>query len=154
MQGVPAFFVDQTTISIGNSVAWNWTLDGGQPQSGDINRYIISDLGYHTVCLEVYSDTGCPDTLCKDFEVVTPSLDAPNVFTPNGDGTNANLVFDQLQFYPSSHLYVYNRWGNLVYEQENYQNNWDGDDLPEGVYYYVLDVEFYGSIASYLHILR
>jgi gliding motility-associated-like protein len=154
MQGVPAFFIDQTTISVGNSLAWNWTLDGGQPQSGDINSYIIPDLGYHTVCLEVYSDAGCPDTLCKDFEVVTPSLDAPNVFTPNGDGTNATLVFDQLQFYPSSHLYVYNRWGNLVYEQENYQNNWDGDDLPEGVYYYVLDVEFYGSIASYLHILR
>jgi gliding motility-associated-like protein len=154
MQGIPAFFVDQTTLSVGTVAAWNWTLDGGQTQSGDINSYIIPDLGYHTVCLEVFSDAGCPDTLCKEFEVVTPSLDAPNVFTPNGDGTNATLVFDQLQFYPSSHLYVYNRWGNLVYEQENYQNNWNGDDLPEGVYYYVLDVEFYGSIASYLHILR
>lgn len=154
MQGVPTFFVDQSTVSSGSVVEWNWTLDGEQQQSGDINSYIISDLGFHTVCLEVLSDAGCPDTLCKEFEVVTPTLDAPNVFTPNGDGTNPVLVFDQLQYYPSSYLYVYNRWGNLVYEKENYQNNWDGGDLPEGVYYYVLNIEFYGSIASYLHILR
>ncbi|MFN5295712.1 MAG: gliding motility-associated C-terminal domain-containing protein [Flavobacteriales bacterium] len=154
MQGVPTFFVDQSTVSSGSVVSWNWTLDGEQQQSGDINSYIISDLGFHTVCLEVLSDAGCPDTLCKEFEVVTPTLDAPNVFTPNGDGTNPVLVFDQLQYYPSSYLYVYNRWGNLVYEKENYQNNWDGGDLPEGVYYYVLNIEFYGSIASYLHILR
>jgi gliding motility-associated-like protein len=154
MQGVPTFFVDQSTVSSGSVVSWNWTLDGEQQQSGDINSYIISDLGFHTVCLVVLSDAGCPDTLCKEFEVVTPTLDAPNVFTPNGDGTNPVLVFDQLQYYPSSYLYVYNRWGNLVYEKENYQNNWDGGDLPEGVYYYVLNIEFYGSIASYLHILR
>jgi gliding motility-associated-like protein len=154
MQGIPTFFVDQSTVSAGNITEWNWTLNGGQPQSGDINSYIIPDLGYHTVCLQVLTDAGCPDTLCKEFEVVTPSLDAPNIFTPNGDATNAVLVFDQLQFYPSSHLYVYNRWGTLVYEQENYQNNWDGGDLPEGVYYYVLNVEFYGSIASYVHIVR
>jgi gliding motility-associated-like protein len=64
------------------------------------------------------------------------------------------LVFDQLQYYPSNHLYVYNRWGNLVGEWENYQNNWDGGDLPEGVYYYVLHIEYYGTIASYLHIIR
>ncbi len=154
MQGVPTFFIDQSTVSTGNITDWSWTLNGGQPQYGDINSYIIPDLGYHTVCLEVLSDAGCPDSICKEFEVVTPSLDAPNIFTPNGDGTNPVLVFDQLQYYPTSHLYVYNRWGNLVYEQENYQNNWDGGDLPEGVYYYVLNVEFYGSIASYLHILR
>jgi len=154
MQGVPTFFVDESTVSSGSVVSWNWTLDGVQQQSGDINSYIISDLGFHTVCLEVLSDAECPDTLCKEFEVVTPTLDAPNVFTPNGDGTNPVLVFDQLQYYPSSYLYVYNRWGNLVYEKENYQNNWDGGDLPEGVYYYVLNIEFYGSIASYLHILR
>lgn len=154
MQGIPTFFIDQSTVSLGDITQTNWTLNGDQPQSADINSYVIQDLGYHTVCLEVLSDVGCPDTLCKEFEVVTPSLDAPNIFTPNGDAANSTLVFNQLQFYPSNHLYVYNRWGTLVYEKENYRNNWDGDDLSDGVYYYVLNVEFYGSIASYVHILR
>jgi len=153
-QLVPTFFVDQSTISIGSVEDWIWTLDGNAVQYGDITSYPIQELGMHTICLEVISDAGCPDTLCRDFEITTASLDAPNVFTPNGDGLNPVLVFDQLQYYPSSTLYVYNRWGNLVYEKENYQNNWDGGDLSEGVYYYVLSVEYYGTIASYLHIIR
>lgn len=153
-QNVPTFFVDESTITVGSLTEWVWTLDGNSIQYGDITSYPIQDLGLHTICLEVISNAGCPDTLCRDFEITTAALDAPNVFTPNGDATNPVLVFDQLQYYPASHLYVYNRWGNLVYEQENYQNNWDGGDLPEGVYYYVLNVEYYGTIASYLQILR
>jgi gliding motility-associated-like protein len=154
MQNIPAFFINESTLPIGTINSWWWTLDGEQPQYGDITDYAIPDLGYHTVCLEVTSETGCPDTICKNFEVVTPHLTATNVFTPNGDDDNATLVFDQLEFFPSNTLHVWNRWGVLVYEQENYQNNWDGDDLPEGTYYYVLDVDFYGKLASYFEILR
>lgn len=154
MQGIPAFFVDQSTTPFGQIDAWWWTLDGEQQQYGDITEYTIADLGYHTVCLQVSTDGGCPDTLCKDFEVVTPRLTVPNIFTPNGDDKNPQLVFEQLEFYPSSKLSVWNRWGVLVYEQENYQNNWDGGDLPDGTYYYLLDVAFYGKIASYFQISR
>ena len=153
-QNVPTFFVDQSSVSVGNLQEWIWILDDNITQYGDITSYPIQDLGFHSICLQVISDAGCPDTLCRDFEITTTSLSAPNVFTPNGDGTNPVLVFDQLQYYPSNHLYVYNRWGNLVDEWENYQNNWDGGDLPEGVYYYVLSIEYYGTIASYLHIIR
>lgn len=154
MQNIPAFFIDQSTVPTGSISSWWWTLDGEQPQYGDVTDYAISDLGFHTVCLEATSDAGCPDTICKSFEVVTPHLKAPNVFTPNGDDDNATLVFDQLGFFPTNTLSVWNRWGILVYEQENYQNNWDGDDLPDGTYYYVLKVEYYGKIASYFQILR
>ncbi|MFN5621348.1 MAG: gliding motility-associated C-terminal domain-containing protein [Flavobacteriales bacterium] len=154
MQGIPAFFIDQSTTPFGQINGWWWTLDGELQQYGDITDFTIADLGFHTMCLHVSTDGGCPDTLCKDFEVVTPRLTAPNVFTPNGDDANAQLVFDQLEFYPSSKLSVWNRWGVLVYEQENYQNNWDGGDLPDGTYYYILDVEFYGQLASYFQIMR
>ena len=154
MQNIPAFFIDQSTVPVGNISSWWWTLDGAQPQYGDVTDYAIADLGYHTVCLEVISDAGCPDSICKEFEVVTPRLKAPNVFTPNGDNDNATLVFDQLEFFPTNTLSVWNRWGILVYEQKNYQNNWDGDDLPEGTYYYILEVGYYGKLASYFQILR
>ena len=42
---------------------------------------------------------------------------------------------------------IYNRWGQLVYENENYQNDWDGthymsrDELNEGLYYYFINPE-------------
>ncbi|MCB0634860.1 MAG: gliding motility-associated C-terminal domain-containing protein, partial [Lewinella sp.] len=46
--------------------------------------------------------------------------------------------------YPDNHLEVYNRWGQLVFEADNYDNTWegttqDGQALPEGPYYYILE---------------
>lgn len=63
-----------------------------------------------------------------------------NVFTPNGDGINDFLSFDLVEVYPGSKLQVYNRWGRLVYEDPDYFNDWDGDNLAAGTYFYVLDL--------------
>jgi len=62
----------------------------------------------------------------------------PNAFTPDGDGTNDFFeIFGPLQ--PFS-LIVTDRWGKIVYQTDNYQNNWDGTSrgmaLPAGVYSY------------------
>jgi gliding motility-associated-like protein len=61
----------------------------------------------------------------------------PNVFTPNGDQLNENFSIDERMI--GGALMVFDRWGAKVYENSNYQNEWDGDDLPSGVYYYVLN---------------
>lgn len=61
-----------------------------------------------------------------------------NVVTPNGDGINDYLVFPNLEMFPNSKLLVYNRWGNLVYESNNYANDWSPIGLSEGTYYYIL----------------
>lgn len=61
-----------------------------------------------------------------------------NVVTPNGDGKNDYLVFPNLEMYPNSKLYVYNRWGAIVYESSSYTNDWTPSELSEGTYYYIL----------------
>jgi len=66
----------------------------------------------------------------------TGSLFIPNVITPNQDGLNEFFVVDEKLESPS--LVVYNRWGKLVYSSSTYSNQWSGDDLPTGVYYYKL----------------
>lgn len=63
----------------------------------------------------------------------------PNVFSPNQDGKNDLFIIDGLQGFPGSDLFVYNRWGGLVYEGLNYQNNWDGGEVADGTYYWVLN---------------
>ena len=55
---------------------------------------------------------------------------------------------------------VYNRWGNLVFQQRGYQNNWRGDHngtpLPVGTYYYVIDLAAYEreAVTGSLTIMR
>ena len=61
----------------------------------------------------------------------------PNIITPNGDGLNDTFVLDE--HLRGSPLHVYNRWRKLVYAHPTYQNAWDGDGLPGGVYFYTID---------------
>lgn len=84
-----------------------------------------------------------------------------NIFTPNGDGFNDFLTINGItnSEFSDSKLQVYNRWGNLVYEQTAYQNDWDGTatnglvingskKLPAGTYFYTLDLNFDGKKFS------
>jgi len=61
-----------------------------------------------------------------------------NVFTPNGDGLNDYFWIDNIEDYINPTLKVYNRWGKLVYESKSYKNDWDGGNLDEGTYFYII----------------
>ncbi len=77
--------------------------------------------------------------------VETEGLEIPTLFTPNGDGKNDVFEIRGLHKYAENELVMVNRWGNEVYRQKNYQNNWRGDGLNEGTYYYLLRVKKTGS---------
>ncbi|MBK8805804.1 MAG: tandem-95 repeat protein [Bacteroidales bacterium] len=84
----------------------------------------------------------------------------PDMFTPNGDGYNDYFRIDGLEDFPENYLIIYNRWEHIVYEKENYENDWngfatsaliDGSKLPEGTYFYILELKsiekvFKGSV--------
>jgi gliding motility-associated-like protein len=68
---------------------------------------------------------------------------APNVLTLNSDETNEYFIIQHLADYNSVQLRVFNRWGNLVYQNDTYQNDWsgttmDGKLLTDGVYFYTI----------------
>ncbi|GEM_PF-1417012 len=90
--------------------------------------------------IEVPEDANCrfgPREIAEACDAVVRPI---NVFTPNGDGINDFLAFTLLELYPGSMLQVFNRWGEMVYEDDNYYNDWDGEDLKEGTYFYILKV--------------
>ena len=72
----------------------------------------------------------------KDISGIT----IPNVFTPNGDGKNDTFAIPDLSQYKENELIIVNRWGGEVYQSKNYKNNWTGDNLEEGTYFYSLKV--------------
>ena len=96
-----------------------------------------------TVWLYVTSDYGCRDSIWKIVTVVDDDLVFPNIITPNGDSKNDNFEVTGLDkgAYPNNKLLIFNRWGKMVYEKENYQldtERFDGKGLAEGTYFYIL----------------
>lgn len=152
--GAGAEFDSQSSSTVGDIEAWNWTINGGSNQSGSTVEYTFETLDPRTACLEVVTEYGCRDTLCKDFLVITADVLAPNIFTPNSDGKNDVLEFKYLEFFPENELKIWNRWGTLVYEQKNYRNDWTGEGFAEAAYYYILHVKGANTVDGYFHLVR
>ncbi len=99
----------------------------------------------------------CPSA--KDsMHITVETLFYPTGFSPNADGVNDLLVFKGLEYAPDNRLQVFNRWGNLVFSQEAYDNTWDGNHqgqaLVDDTYYYILEIEGNAAVNSFLVLKR
>lgn len=65
------------------------------------------------------------------------SLVIYNLVTANNDGKNDFFLIEGLQRLKSHNLMIYNRLGNIVFHTNDYKNNWNGDQLETGTYFYV-----------------
>ncbi len=67
-----------------------------------------------------------------------------NTITPNGDGKNDTWYIEGIEAYPKCNVKVFNQWGNMVYDNDGYYEQWDGTNngkvLPAATYYYILDL--------------
>lgn len=77
-----------------------------------------------------------------------------NIFTPNGDTQNDYFVIENIHLYPGNELSVYNRWGNEVFKKKNYDNKWNGNNLSDGTYYYLLKLPNGKSFKGWVEIVR
>jgi hypothetical protein len=90
------------------------------------------------------------------------SLIIPNIITPKAnDGKNDvfTIQYGKAGRTPADaglkvKLLVYNRWGNVVYETEDYQYDWSGADLVTGVYFYEVTVEGYATCKDWIHLVK
>ncbi len=71
------------------------------------------------------------------YEVFIPDIRIPNVISPNGDGINDKFVIENGKYY-NLKLSIFNRWGNQIFQSNDYQNNWPASDVADGVYFYIL----------------
>ena len=92
--------------------------------------------------------TACDSTYLKvsiaNFVEESVGLEVFNGVSPNGDGKNDYLIIQMDDVHRPLKLFIANRWGDRVFETDNYDNesnNWDGDNLPDGTYYYFLKAD-------------
>ena len=110
----------------------------------------------YLLCNVVECDTGRVRIYveCPRFEDVTVC----NGFSPNNDGLNDYLTVKGLDTYPNHRLQVFNRWGNLVLDAVDYQNDWNGSwngvNIPDGTYFYVIDTGEGDRLSGYILIQR
>ena len=93
----------------------------------------------------VCNPNGC-DTATVNVFIECVELTVFNAVSPNNDEVNDYFYVAKIENFPNNRLWIYNRWGNLVFDsgKEGYQNNWPGTwgddiDLPDGTYYYILE---------------
>jgi gliding motility-associated-like protein len=100
---------------------------------------LAADGFHHRYVLRALQSSGNSESWSNNLEIeVNNTVYIPNVFTPNHDPTNQYFEIKKIQLYKHAELVVMDRWGKKVFESHNYNNDWDGDDLAAGVYYYVL----------------
>ena len=113
----------------------------------------------------IYDDCdndGWPDYLDTD----QCNFFIPNILTPNGDGDNDFFVIPELDKYPNNQLSIYDRLGNLVFQQTSYVNTFNGSanrssalsttnsQLPIDTYFYIVEVNGVPFQSGYIFIMR
>ena len=91
-------------------------------------------------------------------------IKVPQAITPNGDNQNDEFYIPELEGYNHVSINIFNRWGNTVFYQENYDNKWDGKankglsigtELPSGTYFYDIVIKGTGKrLTGYIYLKR
>lgn len=97
--------------------------------------------------------------ICKSDEILVPQA-----ITPNGDSQNDEFYIPELEEFNNVSILIFNRWGNTVFYQENYDNKWAGkanrgltigSELPAGTYFYEIIIKDTGKrLTGYIYLKR
>lgn len=99
----------------------------------------------YVITLTATNEYGCDTIITKEMPIEEAELKIPNVMTPNGDGFNDTFIIknektgnDITYEYERVELLVYNRYGKVVYKDDNYMSDWNADGLSDGTYFFVI----------------
>ncbi|ABG57748.1 gliding motility-associated C-terminal domain-containing protein [Cytophaga hutchinsonii] len=133
----------------------NITLNAGDgfetyrwQDGSDAQIYAVKTAGTYTV-----TATNACGTVADAIHLSSYSLILPNLFTPNKDGYNETFEVKGTNGDYGS-LEVYNAWGAQVFGAERYYNNWNGEGLSEGVYYYSFTLKNCPVQKGWVQIIR
>ena len=118
--------VDDALDSLATFIGPSGNFQAGLTQ-GDMDIFVIDQCGAEGTF---------------NVSVIACDTEIPNVFSPNGDSMNDFFRIPGIEGFPNSKLEIYNRWGNVIYQSNDYGGGWDGrinnEPVADGTYYYIL----------------
>lgn len=111
----------------------------------------------------IYTDTvqtnsGCDSLNILELSVVDCEFQISNILTPNDDGQNDTWRVSDVSKIAGCDVKIFNRWGELVYQTNDYNNQWAGtrnnEQLPDGVYFYLIKCSDSQEYTGEINLLR
>jgi gliding motility-associated-like protein len=129
-------------IAPSSGLSYEWTPSAGLSATNILSP--VAKPSINTVYTLNVTDieSGCTASGTVTVNVIQ-APEIPNTFTPNGDGNNDFWEIKHLNSYKNCSVLVFGRGGQRVYQSIGYLTPWDGrfngNELPVGVYYYIID---------------
>ena len=133
----------------------NWDFDNGQT-SLETNPVVnFEDVRDYNIQLSVLNDEGCESNIIRTIHIHPEySIFVPNAFSPNSDGDN-DIFQAKGNGITEFEMFIYDRWGGVVFETNSIEYGWDGLDASElmvntGTYlYYISLYDYNGKLWVY-----
>ncbi len=115
---------------------YQWVFDdlGGSTDENPIFEFPDDEPGTYRVCLLAFNVDECVDTVCKLVRIEEGfTVFVPNAFTPNGNRLNDGF-FPKTTGIKDYVLYIFDRWGGMIYSSNSEEHPWDGKTRDGGEY--------------------
>ncbi|HKZ67612.1 MAG TPA: gliding motility-associated C-terminal domain-containing protein, partial [Chitinophagaceae bacterium] len=154
--GSDKWIVEGTSAQIaanatGQNISYSWSPDVFINSTQSLQAIVNPPRDTNYV-LTVKSNEGCGTTTDTMHVFVYKDVFVPNAFSPNNDGLNDTWHIPALSAYSAFELSVFNRHGQIVFQNKNSNTPWNGkykgELLPAGIYVYVIDLKVGGGVLK------
>jgi gliding motility-associated-like protein len=129
-----------------------WDFGDGTQSSEESPQHTYATPGTYQPTVQMsYNQGRCLVLTTLDVVEVQARKLVPNIITPNGDGLNETF---QLGSDCPSRLQVYSRWGQKVFEAAAYQDDWNADGQPAGIYYYFVTYPDGRRVKGWVEVIK
>ncbi|MCI1188251.1 gliding motility-associated C-terminal domain-containing protein [Hymenobacter sp. DH14] len=133
--GLAPFNCPLTPVLLAPNATYEWDFGDGTPLSTEATpTHLYQQPGQYRIRLT--ARYGNCQVLTGFSPIEVGEMKIPNIITPNRDSLNETFR-PRFSCQPTS-LEVYSRWGQRVYQSDDYHNDWDARNLPDGIYYFLL----------------